>query len=75
MDRLVHNKQRDFLRWSCAMLAAIAEERRPADLLPGSDALKRVRDTLSALNDGVDAWQTVKLSTEGKDRRRQTRGT
>jgi NAD(P)-dependent dehydrogenase (short-subunit alcohol dehydrogenase family) len=48
-----------------AMLAVIAEERPPAHLLLGSDALNLVRAKLSALDDEIRAWETVTVSTDG----------
>ncbi|ATF33045.1 short-chain dehydrogenase [Burkholderia thailandensis] len=47
------------------MLAAIAADRPPAHLLPGSDALGLVRDRLSALADEIRAWEAVTVSTDG----------
>ncbi|KVM99793.1 oxidoreductase [Burkholderia stagnalis] len=48
-----------------AMLAAIAAERPPAHLLLGSDALRLVRDKLSALEGEIRAWEAVTVSTDG----------
>ncbi|WP_431824153.1 oxidoreductase [Burkholderia sp. F1] len=48
-----------------AMLAAMAAERPPAHLLLGSDALRLVRDKLSALADEIRAWEAVTVSTDG----------
>ncbi|KAB0639779.1 short-chain dehydrogenase [Burkholderia stagnalis] len=48
-----------------AMLAAIAAERPPAHLLLGSDALRLVRDKLSALDGEIRAWEAVTVSTDG----------
>ncbi|RQS14638.1 oxidoreductase [Burkholderia sp. Bp9002] len=48
-----------------AMLAVIAAERPPAHLLLGSDALRLVRDKLSALGDEIREWETVTVSTDG----------
>ncbi|VVD73694.1 short-chain dehydrogenase/reductase [Pandoraea iniqua] len=48
-----------------AMLAAIAAEHPPAHLLLGSDALKLVRDKLSAMRAELDAWESLTVSTDG----------
>ncbi|KAG8152351.1 oxidoreductase [Burkholderia catarinensis] len=48
-----------------AMLAAIAAERPPAHLLLGSDALRLVRNKLSALEAEIRAWEAVTVSTDG----------
>lgn len=48
-----------------AMLAAIAAEHPPAHLLLGSDALRLVRDKLSALSVEIDAWEAITVSTDG----------
>ncbi|RQR56018.1 oxidoreductase [Burkholderia sp. Bp9126] len=48
-----------------AMLAVIEAERPPAHLLLGSDALRLVRDKLSALGDEIREWETVTVSTDG----------
>ncbi|WGS45919.1 oxidoreductase [Burkholderia sp. JSH-S8] len=48
-----------------AMLAAMAAERPPAHLLLGSDALRLVRDKLSALEGEIRAWEAVTVSTDG----------
>ncbi|WP_087723950.1 oxidoreductase [Pandoraea sp. PE-S2T-3] len=48
-----------------AMLAAIAAEHPPAHLLLGSDALKLVRDKLSAMGAELDAWESLTVSTDG----------
>ncbi|MCA3821586.1 MAG: oxidoreductase, partial [Burkholderia sp.] len=48
-----------------AMLAVIAAEHPPAHLLLGSDALRLVRDKLSALDDEIRAWEAVTVSTDG----------
>ncbi|AZQ53248.1 oxidoreductase [Burkholderia cenocepacia] len=48
-----------------AMLAVIAAERPPAHLLLGSDALRLVRNKLTALDDEIRAWEAVTVSTDG----------
>lgn len=48
-----------------AMLAAIAADAPPAHLLLGSDALKLVRDKLSALEEEIREWEAVTVSTDG----------
>ncbi|KVL88869.1 oxidoreductase [Burkholderia stagnalis] len=48
-----------------AMLSVIAAERPPAHLLLGSDALRLVRDKLSALEGEIRAWEAVTVSTDG----------
>lgn len=48
-----------------AMLAAIAADDPPTRLLLGSDALRFVRDKLSALNAEINAWEAVTVSTDG----------
>ncbi|WP_087689784.1 oxidoreductase [Pandoraea sp. PE-S2R-1] len=48
-----------------AMLAAIAAEHPPAHLLLGSDALKLVRDKLSAMGAELEAWESLTVSTDG----------
>ncbi|AOR72940.1 short-chain dehydrogenase/reductase [Burkholderia stabilis] len=48
-----------------AMLAAIAAEHPPAHLLLGSDALRLVRNKLSALEEEIRAWEDVTVSTDG----------
>ncbi|KGC06397.1 MULTISPECIES: oxidoreductase [Burkholderia] len=48
-----------------AMLAVMAADRPPAHLLLGSDALRLVRDKLSALDDEIRAWEAVTMSTDG----------
>lgn len=48
-----------------AMLAAIAADAPPAHLLLGSDALKLVRDKLSALEKELRQWEAVTVSTDG----------
>ncbi|MBY8604754.1 oxidoreductase [Burkholderia arboris] len=48
-----------------AMLAVIAAEHPPAHLLLGSDALRLVRNKLSALDDEIRAWEAVTVSTDG----------
>ncbi|MGZ2747186.1 oxidoreductase [Burkholderia stagnalis] len=48
-----------------AMLAVMAAERPPAHLLLGSDALRLVRDKLSALEGEIRAWEAVTVSTDG----------
>ncbi|KVL28663.1 oxidoreductase [Burkholderia sp. MSMB1835] len=48
-----------------AMLAVMAADRPPAHLLLGSDALRLVRDKLSALDDEIRAWEAVTVSTDG----------
>ncbi|NHV28725.1 oxidoreductase [Burkholderia sp. D-99] len=48
-----------------AMLAAIAAEHPPAHLLLGSDALRLVRGKLAALEEEIQAWEAVTVSTDG----------
>jgi len=48
-----------------AMLAVIAADLPPAHLLLGSDALRLVRNKLSALDDEIRAWEAVTVSTDG----------
>ncbi|ALX17181.1 short-chain dehydrogenase [Burkholderia cepacia JBK9] len=48
-----------------AMLAVMAAEHPPAHLLLGSDALRLVRNKLSALDDEIRAWEAVTVSTDG----------
>jgi NAD(P)-dependent dehydrogenase (short-subunit alcohol dehydrogenase family) len=48
-----------------AMLAAMAADHPPAHLLLGSDALGLVRDKLAALQDEIQAWESLTLSTDG----------
>lgn len=48
-----------------AMLTAIAAEHPPAHLLLGSDALRLVRNKLSALEEEIRAWEDVTVSTDG----------
>ncbi|KVL23373.1 oxidoreductase [Burkholderia sp. MSMB1826] len=48
-----------------AMLAVMTADRPPAHLLLGSDALRLVRDKLSALDDEIRAWEAVTVSTDG----------
>ncbi|MGY4724537.1 oxidoreductase [Burkholderia pyrrocinia] len=48
-----------------AMLAVIAAEYPPAHLLLGSDALRLVRNNLSALEAEIHAWEAVTVSTDG----------
>lgn len=48
-----------------AMLAVIAADHPPAHLLLGSDALRLVRNKLSALDDEIRAWEAVTVSTDG----------
>ncbi|MDR0246325.1 MAG: oxidoreductase [Burkholderia sp.] len=48
-----------------AMLAVVAAEHPPAHLLLGSDALRLVRNKLSALDDEIRAWEAVTVSTDG----------
>ncbi|KVN33402.1 short-chain dehydrogenase [Burkholderia pyrrocinia] len=48
-----------------AMLAVMVAERPPAHLLLGSDALRLVRDKLSALEAEIRAWEAVTVSTDG----------
>ena len=43
----------------------IESERPPNHLLLGSDALRLVREKLSALGEEIDAWETVTRSTDG----------
>ncbi|MCE4059641.1 oxidoreductase [Pandoraea sputorum] len=48
-----------------AMLAAIDSAHPPAHLLLGSDALRLVRENLTALEYEFSQWETVTLSTDG----------
>ncbi|TCK33384.1 short-subunit dehydrogenase [Paraburkholderia sp. BL8N3] len=48
-----------------AMLAAIAADQPPTHLLLGSDALRLVRDKLSALNVEIGTWEASTVSTDG----------
>ncbi|MDN7587709.1 oxidoreductase [Burkholderia seminalis] len=48
-----------------AMLAVLAADHPPAHLLLGSDALRLVRDKLSALDDEIRAWEALTVSTDG----------
>ncbi|MCA7951752.1 oxidoreductase [Burkholderia seminalis] len=48
-----------------AMLAVLAADHPPAHLLLGSDALRLVRNKLSALDDEIRAWEAVTVSTDG----------
>lgn len=48
-----------------AMLAAIDAEHPPAHLLLGSDALKLVREQLTALASEFSTWEAVTVSTDG----------
>ncbi|MGR9580354.1 oxidoreductase [Pandoraea sputorum] len=48
-----------------AMLAAIDSARPPAHLLLGSDALRLVRENLTALEYEFSQWEPVTLSTDG----------
>ncbi|WP_286898276.1 oxidoreductase [Achromobacter sp. UBA2119] len=48
-----------------AMLAAIDADHPPAHLLLGSDALGLVRGKLAALQEELNAWETVTKSTDG----------
>ncbi|NTZ88022.1 oxidoreductase [Burkholderia metallica] len=48
-----------------AMLAVMAADHPPAHLLLGSDALRLVRNKLSALDDEIRAWEAVTVSTDG----------
>ncbi|VVD66771.1 short-chain dehydrogenase/reductase [Pandoraea aquatica] len=48
-----------------AMLAAIDSAHPPAHLLLGSDALKLVRENLTALEYEFSQWETVTVSTDG----------
>ncbi|MCA8305208.1 oxidoreductase [Burkholderia seminalis] len=48
-----------------AMLAVIGADHPPAHLLLGSDALRLVRNKLSALDDEIRAWEAVTVSTDG----------
>ena len=47
-----------------ARLKVIAAENPPVHLLLGNDALRLVRDKLSALSDEIEAWQEVSASTD-----------
>ncbi|MDI6949622.1 oxidoreductase [Serratia sp. Se-RSmG] len=48
-----------------AMLALIASEAPPAQLLLGSDALALVREKLASMAAEIDAWETLSRSTDG----------
>lgn len=48
-----------------AMLAMIESDNPPAHLLLGSDALKLVRDKLTALSAEIEAWEALTRSTDG----------
>jgi len=48
-----------------AMLAAIAADNPPMHLLLGSDALRLVREKLSALEREISDWEDVTVSTDG----------
>ncbi|MGN4150460.1 oxidoreductase [Burkholderia gladioli] len=48
-----------------AMLVAIDAEQPPAHLLLGSDALGLVRGKLAAMEEEIDAWEGVTVSTDG----------
>ncbi|MBJ9964907.1 oxidoreductase [Burkholderia seminalis] len=48
-----------------AMLAVLAADHPPAHLLLGSDALRLVRDKLSALDDEIRVWEALTVSTDG----------
>ncbi|MBK5000961.1 oxidoreductase [Pseudomonas sp. S31] len=48
-----------------AMLAVIASEAPPAQLLLGSDALALVREKLASMAAEIDAWETLSRSTDG----------
>ncbi|KJV29269.1 oxidoreductase [Luteibacter yeojuensis] len=48
-----------------AMLEVIAAENPPAHLLLGSDALKLVRDKLTAFEASISEWETLAVSTDG----------
>ncbi|BCQ26837.1 SDR family NAD(P)-dependent oxidoreductase [Caballeronia sp. NK8] len=48
-----------------AMLAAIVADHPPAHLLLGSDALRLVREKLSALEREISDWEDVTVSTDG----------
>lgn len=47
-----------------AMLAAVAADHPPTHLLLGSDALALVRDHLAALEDELNAWEEMTVSTD-----------
>lgn len=47
------------------LLDLIESDAPPAHLLLGSDALKLVRDRLSAMSREIDAWEAVTTSTDG----------
>lgn len=48
-----------------AMLAVLASEAPPAQLLLGSDALALVREKLASMAAEIDAWETLSRSTDG----------
>lgn len=48
-----------------AMLEIIECDAPPAHLLLGSDALKLVRNRLSAMKQEIDAWESLTISTDG----------
>ncbi|WP_058970258.1 oxidoreductase [Type-D symbiont of Plautia stali] len=48
-----------------AMLAVIESDNPPAHLLLGSDALKLVREKLTAFSTEIDAWESLTRSTDG----------
>ncbi|MDA0575757.1 oxidoreductase [Burkholderia gladioli] len=48
-----------------AMLVAIDAEQPPTHLLLGSDALGLVRGKLAAMEEEIDAWEGVTVSTDG----------
>lgn len=48
-----------------AMLAVIASEAPPAQLLLGSDALALVREKLASMAAEIDAWEALSRSTDG----------
>ena len=48
-----------------AILAVIASEAPPAQLLLGSDALALVREKLASMAAEIDAWETLSRSTDG----------
>jgi NAD(P)-dependent dehydrogenase (short-subunit alcohol dehydrogenase family) len=48
-----------------AMLAAIESDQPPAHLLLGSDALGLVKAKLAALQEEMQAWESVTVSTDG----------
>ncbi len=48
-----------------AVLALVASDNPPPQLLLGSDALTLVSDRIASLQQEIDAWQSLTLSTDG----------